>query len=140
MRTVRLVCGVVTALVGAAPSRRAQALPTVRPIGPIVGVSSTPLKSVASAIQVSNGRVYANDITARRLLLFDSTLEAATVVLDSAAETDRAYGNSPGTLLRFAGDSVLFIAPLLQSMLVLNPDAGIVRVIAAPTTVNPMVL
>ena len=133
-----VACASAFALVGACPVA-AQA-PPVRPLGPITHVSAVPLASVASAVEVSGGRVYVNDITDHRLLLLDSTLAKATVVLDSTREGANEYGNAPGTLLSFREDSVLFIAPLSLSMLVLSPDTGIVRVAAIPLTDNPLVL
>jgi hypothetical protein len=114
------------------PPPAPQQEPPVRPLGPITNVSRDSLESAAAAVEVAGGRVYVNDISAHRLLLFDSTLQSATVVLDSAAEGTGAYGTFPGTLLPYHGDSALFIAPQALSMLVLSPAGGVARVMAAP--------
>jgi hypothetical protein len=106
--------------------------PPVRSLGPIARVSKDSLESVAAAVEVAGGGVYVNDITARRLLLFDSTLQSGTVVLDSSGEGASAYGTFPGTLLPYHGDSALFIAPQALSMLVLGPDGKVARVLAVP--------
>jgi hypothetical protein len=114
------------------PGRAQQQPPAVRPIGQITNVSRDSLGSVTAAVQVSGGRVYVNDITARRVLLYDSTLSSMTVVADSASGGANAYGSRPGTLLRFRGDSALFITPASLSMLVLSPEGAITRTMAMP--------
>ena len=106
--------------------------PPVRSLGLITRVSRDSLQSVAAAVEVSGGGVFVNDITARRLLLLDSTLQHGTVILDSSGEGASAYGTFPGTLLPYHRDSALFIAPQALSMLVLRPDGKVARVMAVP--------
>ncbi|HEY4215777.1 MAG TPA: hypothetical protein VGM67_01495 [Gemmatimonadaceae bacterium] len=110
----------------------AQQLPPVRPIGPVTHVSTESLSSVAAAVALHDGRVYVNDMTGRRVLLFDPTLAHATVVADSTDATANAYGNQAGSLIRFRGDSALYIDPTSLSMLVLGPDGHVARVMAMP--------
>ena len=55
-----------------------QTQPPVRQIGPIVAVANVPLSNVASVRQLSDGRVYAADNTAHRLLLFEASPKSAT--------------------------------------------------------------
>ena len=110
---------------------QAPAPPAVRSIGPITAVGAESLASVAAAVPVAGGRVYVNDILARRLLLFDSALTHATVVADTSGERE-AYGTTPGTLLSFHGDSALFISPSSLAMLVLTPGGTVARVLAMP--------
>jgi hypothetical protein len=110
----------------------AQQPPPVRPLGPIVRVSAEPLASVAAVRALPDGRVFVNDITAHRVLLFDSTLTTATVVADSTSATAKAYGARAGTLIAFRGDSTLFVDPTSLSMLVLDASGRIVRVISVP--------
>lgn len=131
--TVRtLLCGAaVLAFDAGAAGAQLPAPPPVRPLGQIVRVAAELLASVAAAVPVAGGRVYVNDITARRLLLFDSGLTRATVVADSSGSGE-AYGNTPGTLLPYRGDSALFISPSALSMLVLAPEGGVARVMAMP--------
>src|SRR5438445_12410565 len=99
--TVRTVVSIAAAaLVGPSASGRAQQQPPpVRQLGPITSVSHDSLASVSAAVQVSGGRVYVNDILARRVLLYDSTLTSMTVVADSSGAGANAYGSRPGTLL-----------------------------------------
>ncbi|HEY4215776.1 MAG TPA: hypothetical protein VGM67_01490 [Gemmatimonadaceae bacterium] len=110
----------------------AQTPPALRALGPVVHVSTLPLKSAAAAIPLRDGRVYVNDITARRILLFDSTLTTATVVADTTDATANAYGQRAGTLIRYRGDSALFMDATSLSMLVLGPAGTIGRVMAIP--------
>ena len=110
--------------------------PQVRPVGPITHVSSEPLSSIASAIRLSDGRVFVNDIVARKVVLFDSTLTAARVVTDSASVTATAYGFGAGALIPFHGDTALFLDPQSSSMPVLSPAGRIARVMATPRPNN----
>ncbi len=127
-----IVSGVGVALAALVAPCRAQQPPPVRPLGPIVSVSRDTLASVSAAVQVAGGRVYVNDIVARRLLLFDSTLDSAVVIADSSGETSNAYGAMPATLLPYHGDSALFITPGALSMEVLSPSGTVARVMAMP--------
>jgi hypothetical protein len=121
-------------LIAALPAVQAQQLPPIRPVGPIERVSTEALRSVTTVVPLSDGRVYVNDAGARRVLLFDSTLSHPQVVADSTSATTKAYGARSGTLIRFRGDSALFVDPASQSMLVLGPDGKIDRAIAMPQT------
>lgn len=123
----------IAALVPAAPSAGAQqALPPIRPIGPIEHVSVEPMKAVSAVRELSGRRVLVNDIVSHRVLLFDSTLANATPVADSTAGTANAYGNMPGGLIPYRGDSTLFIDPASLSMLVFDDAGKVARVMAVP--------
>jgi hypothetical protein len=117
----------------------AQRPPSIRPIGPIVHVSSEPLASAASALRLSDGRVFVNDIVARRVVLFDSTLAEGRIVTDSASVTATAYGFGAGALIPFHGDTALFLDPQSSSMPVLSPAGRIARVMATPRPNNRLV-
>lgn len=106
--------------------------PPVRQIATVTAVSRDSLASVTAAVEVAGGRVYVNDIIARRVVLYDSTLTTAVVIADSDGTTGEAYGARPGTLLPFRGDSALLITPASLSMLVLSPTGGVARVMAMP--------
>src|SRR5262249_51044898 len=118
---------------GRAPGQRP---PPIRSIGPITHVSSEPLTSVAAAIRLSDGRVFVNDIVARRVVLFDSTLAAAPIITDSASVTATAYGFGAGALIPFHGDTALFLDPQSSAMPVLSPAGRIARVMATPRPNN----
>ena len=67
----------------------------------------------------------------KRVLLMDSTLAVVKVVADSTM-SDASYGTRAGGLIAYRGDSTLFIDPSALSMLVIDPDGKIARVMAAP--------
>ena len=109
-----------------------QTLPPVRPIGATVARSTEPMGSVPIAIALPGGKVLVNDIIKRRVLLLDSTFTQVTVVADSTSSTANAYGARPGGLLSYRGDSGLFVDPASMSMLVINSEGKITRVMSAP--------
>jgi hypothetical protein len=123
---------VVSLLVSLADAAGAQQARAVRSLGSIERVSAVPLSSVAAALLMPGGRVLVNDITGHRVLLLDSTLATATLVADTTAATANAYGRDAGTLIRFRGDTALYIDPSSLSMLVLDPSGKIARVMAVP--------
>jgi hypothetical protein len=88
--------------------------------------------TVTTVIALPGGKVLVNDILKRRVLLMDSTFTQVTVVADSTSSTANAYGSRNGGLLPYRGDSALFVDPSSMSMLVINPDGKITRVMAAP--------
>ena len=132
----RVVWGVVAILTASSGRASGQRPPPIRPVGPITHVSTEPFSSIASAIRLSDGRVFVNDIVARRVVLFDSTLAVARVITDSASVTATAYGFGAGALIPFHGDTALFLDPQSSSMPVLSPAGRIARVMATPRPNN----
>jgi hypothetical protein len=128
MRT--MITGV--AFVLASTSLGAQQPPAIRPLGKIERVSTDSLASAAAALPMPGGHVLVNDITSRRVLLFDSALAHSRVIADTTSASGNAYGRQAGTLIRYRGDTALFIDPSSLSMLVLGPTGTIVRVMAIP--------
>ena len=128
---MRKILYLFTAMLAAAPLA-AQSLPPVRPIGATVARSTESLGSVSTAVPLPNGKVLVNDILKRRVLLMDSTLSNVTVVADSTSSTANAYGGRTGGLLSYRGDSALFVDPASMSMLLINPEGRITRVMSAP--------
>lgn len=120
----------LSALAGVAGAQ--QALPPVHPLGPIEHLSKTTLKAVSEVRELPDRRVLVNDIVDHRVLLLDSTLTNATPIADSTAGTGNAYGNMPGGLIAYRGDSTLFIDPASLSMLVLDGSGKVGRVMAVP--------
>jgi hypothetical protein len=125
----------ILALLALPASGQLRQAPRIRELGAITQVTRDSLVSAASVVHLPGGRILVNDITAERLLIFDSSLSALGVVLDSAGSGSAAvYGDGPGTLLPYRGDSALFISPPTLSMLVLAPNGAIARAIAMPPT------
>ena len=128
------ILSVVVIAIAAAPDATsfAQSLPPVRPLGPVTAVAKEPLGAVSSVRQLPNGRVLVNDIIGRRVLMFDSSLSNVMVVADTTSATASAYGTRPGGLIAFRGDSTLFVDPASLSMLLIDPNGKISRVMSAP--------
>jgi hypothetical protein len=110
----------------------AQSLPPIRQLGPVTAVAKEPLGAVASVRPLPDGRVLVNDIIGRRVVMFDSALATATIVADTTSATSNAYGPRVGGLIAYHGDSTLFIDPASLSMLLIDPNGKIVRVMSAP--------
>lgn len=110
-----------------------QSLPPIRQIGPVTAVSRDSLRAVSAIRHLPNGRVLVNDIVGRRVVMFDSSLSLLAVVADTTSATGNAYGvRLPGGLIAYRGDSTLFVDPASLSMLLIDPNGKIVRVMAAP--------
>ncbi|HKN58465.1 MAG TPA: hypothetical protein VJV97_06415 [Gemmatimonadaceae bacterium] len=123
---------VFSAFVVAAPLCLAQSLPPIRQLGPVTAVSKDSLGAVSAVRHLPNGRVLVNDIIGRRVVMFDSLLSSATVVADTTSATANAYGVRPGGLIAYRGDSTLFVDPASLSMLLIDPNGKITRVMSAP--------
>jgi hypothetical protein len=109
----------------------AQQRPPLRRLGPAVATSG-PLGALSAIRALPGGRVLVNDPATRRVLMLDSMLKLVSVVADTTSATQKAYGVNGGGLLAYRGDSTLFVDPASYSMLVIDPDGKVIRVIAAP--------
>jgi hypothetical protein len=104
---------------------------TVRPLGPIVARTKDSVGATIFVRPLSDGRVIVNDVSLRRLLLFDSTLTNITVIADSAGGSG-AYGSRQAGLVPYKGDSTLFVDPTSSSFVVVDPNGKVARVMSAP--------
>jgi len=132
MKKTYLLLTVIAAATSAAPRCVAQSLPPVRQLGPVTSVAKEPLGAVSTVRSLPDGRLLVNDIIGRRVLMFDSSLANVTVVADTTSATANAYGVRPGGLIAFRGDSTLFVDPASLSMLLIDPNGKIARVMSAP--------
>ncbi|PYO78636.1 MAG: hypothetical protein DMD63_06790 [Gemmatimonadetes bacterium] len=132
MKNASLLLTVIAASTIAAPLCLAQSLPPIRQLGPVTSVAKEPLGAVSSVRSLPDGRLLVNDIIGRRVLMFDSSLANVTVVADTTSATANAYGVRPGGLIAFRGDSTLFVDPASLSMLLIDPNGKIARVMSAP--------
>jgi hypothetical protein len=110
----------------------AQSLPPIRQLGPVTAVAKEPFGAVSSVRHLPDGRLLVNDILGRRVVMFDSSLATVTVIADTTSATANAYGPRPGGLIAYRGDSTLFVDPASLSMLLIDPNGKIVRVMSAP--------
>ena len=122
----------LASVAGAQTPAPPSALPPVRPLGPAVHVSTELVGRATSALQLAHGQILMNDVLARRLILFDSTLAHARIIADSASGAEIPYGARPGALLPFRGDSALFVDPQSLALLIIDGDARVARVMSAP--------
>jgi hypothetical protein len=129
VRGALLVFGLM--FVSDAAASQQQRVP-VRDLGPTVAATTRPFVFFYGLWQFDNGSVLINDVRARKLLLFDSTLTSATIVGDSIAGAAVLYGRSATMLIPFNGDSVLYPDFPSSSLLVIGPDGKVARVMAAP--------
>jgi hypothetical protein len=123
---------VATAVAVVSVSLSAQSPPPIRQLGPVAAKSKETFASFVGVRPLGDGRVLVNDVQRRRVLLFDSTLSSFTVVADSTAATGNAYGGRFAGLIRYRGDSTLFVDPQSLSMLVIDPAGKIGRVMSVP--------
>ena len=133
-RTMRVAFGSALLAVGAIPAAGEAQLagPPPRPLPRAAAVTTEPLLSTTQVRALPGGRVLLNDVTRRRLMLFDSTLTNFTVIADSAAGAASPYGTGIGTLVAYRGDSSLLMETTSLSMLVIDGEGRIVRVRAIP--------
>ena len=105
----------------------------VRPLGPIVARISDGIGSVTSVRPQRSGRLILNDGTHRQLLLLDSKLAIVTVIADSMpTSAHHYYGQRSSVILPFRADSTLLLDRAAASLVVIDPDGRINRVIAPP--------
>ncbi|HMG13603.1 MAG TPA: hypothetical protein VK571_10515 [Gemmatimonadaceae bacterium] len=124
--------GLTLIVLTTAPPCLAQSLPPIRQLGPVTAVAKESLGAVTTVRPLSDGRVLVNDIIGRRVMLFDSSLATATIVADTTSATASAYGVRPGGLIAYRGDSTLFVDVASLSMLLIDPNGKIARVMSAP--------
>jgi hypothetical protein len=121
------------ALVATASAGAQSALPPIRPIGTVIKVSPTDLLGSVSTVRpLPAGRVLVNDLVRRQLVLLDSTLKQEAIVADTTAATANAFGGRSAGLLAYRADSSLFIDPASLSMLVIDAEGKVARVMAVP--------
>lgn len=112
----------------------ARAQVSVRPLGEVIATTAEPLGIVGHIRALPGGRLILNDVMRRRVLLLDSAMTVKRVVIDSTTGAADAYGPRPGGLVAWKGDSTLFVDPASLSMLVIDPDGKITRVMSVPRT------
>ncbi|MGH7679197.1 MAG: hypothetical protein ACRENU_12065, partial [Gemmatimonadaceae bacterium] len=117
----------------------AQQTPAIRQLGSVVATSRETFGS-SIAVRHSKNGVLVNDVQARRLLMLDPALATFSVVADSTPATANAYAGRTGGLLAYRGDSSLFVDPQSMSMLVVDPDGKVGRVMSVPRSQDAMVL
>jgi hypothetical protein len=111
--------------------------PPIRQLGAVTATVTEKLGVVNNIRPLSDGRVYVNDLTGRRVLLFDDKLQTFTIVADSMGANGNTYSRIGG-LVAYHGDSTLFVDPQSLSMLVLDPAGKVARVMSVPSAQDAM--
>jgi len=78
------------------------------------------------------GEVIVNDAGRRQVLKLSATLTTTSVIIDSTPGTRNSYGPRPTPLLRYLGDSSLFVDPASSSLLVIDPSGKVIRAMSPP--------
>jgi hypothetical protein len=115
------------------PGPKGLDLPPIKQLGAVSAATSEKLGTVTNVRALSDGRLLVNDVSGRRVLLFDAKLQDFTVVADSTSATANAYSGRVAGLVAYRGDSTLFVDPQSLSMLVLDPAGKVARVMSVPS-------
>ena len=141
---MRLQTGIpaLASLLGIAASAAAQGkgveLPPIRQLGAVTATASEKFTiDVRSLRALPDGRVYVNDPFGRRVLLFDANLQTFQIIADSMGANGNNYGRGVG-LIAYRGDSTLFVDPQSLSMLVLDANGKVARVMSVPNAQDAM--
>jgi hypothetical protein len=122
-----------------APEARAQQAPAIRQLGPVIATSKETFGAQVFVRHAKNG-VLVNDVQNRRLLLLDPTLSTFSVVADTTPATANAYSGRTGGLIGYRADSSLFVDAQSMSMLVIDPEGKVARVMSVPRSQDAPVL
>jgi hypothetical protein len=128
---VAALLGGASLATSAAGAQQPSERPPARPLGQAIATSD-PMGAISAVRQLPGGRVLVNDPARRRVVMLDSNMKLIKIVADTTPATQNAYGVRGGGLLPWHGDSTLFLDPASLSMLVLDQDGEIRRVMAAP--------
>lgn len=114
--------------------------PPIRAIGQTVAASTESFGTIGTIRSLPGGRLLVNDITGRRVVMLDSMLAPVAVVADTTSATGNAYSARFAGLLAYRGDSSLFIDPQSLSMLVIDAEGKIARVMSVPRSQDAFAL
>jgi hypothetical protein len=131
--------GVLTAAVVPAVHAQQAKIP-LRELAPPMARSTENFGTVLNIRQLPGGRILLNDAISRRVLMLDSTLSSSRVIIDSASGAPNSYGPSRAPIIPYLGDSTLFVDNSSQSLLVIDPNGKVARVMAAPNPQDLMSL
>ena len=127
--------GTLHAQLGTSASR-----PAIRPLGAVAATSAEPLGLVNNIRALPGGKLLVNDMTGRRVLLMDSTFAVLKVVADTTPGNPNSYGGGVASLIAFRGDSTLFVDAQSLSMLVIDSNGEVARVMSVPRAQDAMML
>jgi len=110
----------------------AQQQPPIRQLPPVAAKSSVQWNNILGMRALPGGRVLVNDVAGRKVVLLDSMLAPITIVADTTPATSTAYSGRIASIIPYRGDSTLFVDPQSMSMMVVDPNGKMTRVMALP--------
>ena len=117
---------------GRAQSVIAQTAVPVRGLSTASVSASVTFRNIFSVREIGGRKLLVNDGVQRRVVMLDASMSNPTVVLDSASHVSNNYGPRASPLIPFLADSSLFIDAPSLSLVVIDPNGKIARVMAAP--------
>lgn len=129
----------VTSALDAQPST-STSRPPIRKLGDVVATTSESLGTVTNVRALPGGKLLVNDMTGRRVLLMDSAFTVIKVVADTTPGNPNSYGGGIASLIAFRGDSTLFVDAQSLSMLVIDANGEVQRVMSVPRAQDAMML
>lgn len=109
----------------------------LRQLAPAVASDSNVLTEVSDVRCLSDGRVVVNDRSARRVLIFDSTLSAPIIVMaNDVASTGGKYGAMPGRILAARSDTTVFVDREAGALVLISARGTLARSIAPPASTD----
>lgn len=115
-----------------ASTASAQQQPPVRQLPAIAAKSTVQWNNIIGLRALPGGRVLVDDVVGRKVVLLDSSLSPVTIVADTTPATSTAYSGRIASIVAYRGDSTLFIDPQSMSMVVVDPNGKMTRVMALP--------
>jgi len=135
---ITALAGLLGVAGGAAAQGKGVELPPIRQLGAVTATASEKFTvDVRSMRALPDGRLYVNDPFGRRVLLFDADLQKFQIIADTLGANGNTYGRGAG-LIAFRGDSTLFVDPQSLSMLVLDANGKVARVMSVPNAQDAM--
>jgi hypothetical protein len=137
-RALLVATSAVVATAAANSAINAQAAPkiSIRTPAPSTAVSKDSVGPIVAIRELPNGSLLLNDPYSRRVLLFDAKLASAKVVVDTTGGAEPgapAKVQSPAlTLIPYLGDSTLYADRVSRSLLVLDANGKVARVMSIP--------
>jgi hypothetical protein len=132
LRSTIAIAVLVAPLAAIPRSATGQRAIPIRPLGAIQATSTASFDTIVSVRGLSDGRVIVNDLVGLHLIMLDASLTKSTVIADTGAAAPKPYGNRPNSLIRFTGDSSVFLDIAASAMVVIDPAGNFTRVMSPP--------
>ncbi|MEO7996620.1 MAG: hypothetical protein ABI852_04200 [Gemmatimonadaceae bacterium] len=81
---------------------------------------------------LSGGKVLVNDGVRRQLIILDEKFATRTIAIDSVTTGGQSYGPRASPLIPYLADSTFFVDGASLTLLVIDPNGKIARVMSAP--------